>query len=129
MNERLRILITDDQKATRQGLMALLSFVPQIEIVGEAANGQEAVSMVEERRPDLVIMDIKMPVMDGFQATRLIKDRRPEIKIVALSIYAGYRDAALKSGADAFLVKGCSAELLQATILEAGHRLKLYPEP
>ena len=126
MNERVRVLISDDQQPTRQGLKALLSFASKIEIVGEAVNGQEAVRMAEEYHPDVVIMDMKMPVMDGFQATRLIKNLWPEIKVVALTIYPTYRTEALKAGADAFLLKGCTAEALQSTISEAGNPEKLY---
>lgn len=126
MNERVRVLISDDQQPTRQGLKALLSFASKIEIVGEAVNGQEAVRMAEEYHPDVVIMDMKMPVMDGFQATRLIKNLWPEIKVVALTIYPTYRTEALKAGADAFLLKGCTAEALETTIIEVGNPEKLY---
>ena len=119
MNERVRVLITDDQQPTRQGLMALLSFTPQIEIIGVAVNGEEAVLMTGKYHPDVVLMDMKMPVMDGLQAAKLIKKRWPEIKIIALTIYPYYRTEAVKAGIDAFLQKGCAAEVLQSTILEA----------
>ena len=119
MNESVRVLITDDQQPTRQGLMALLGLISRIEIIGEAVNGQEAVLMTEKHHPDVVLMDMQMPVMDGLQATRLIKTRWPEIKIIALSIYPAYRTEALKAGVDGFLLKGCAAEVLQTTILEA----------
>lgn len=125
MNERVRVLITDDQQPTRQGLIALLSFAPLIEIVGEAVNGQEAVRMAGEHHPDVVIMDVKMPVMDGFQATRLIKARWPEIRVIALSIYPAYRTELLKAGADAFLLKGCTAKTLETAIFEASSLEKL----
>ncbi|MFN2296687.1 MAG: response regulator transcription factor, partial [Candidatus Promineifilaceae bacterium] len=81
MNEQVRVLIADDQQPTRQGLMALLSLTSQIEIMAEAINGQEAVLLTEKYHPDVILMDMKMPVMDGLQATRLIKNRWPEIKI------------------------------------------------
>lgn len=119
MNERVRVLIADDQQPTRQGLLAFLGFVSQIEIIGEAVNGQEAVLMTEKYCPDIVLMDMKMPVMDGLQATRLMKTRWPEIKVIALTIYPMYRTEAIKAGVDAFLLKGCAAEVLQNTILEA----------
>lgn len=125
MNERVRVLITDDQQPTRQGLIALLSFAPLIEIVGEAVNGQEAVRMAGEHHPDVVIMDVKMPVMDGFQATRLIKARWPEIRVIALSIYPAYRTELFKAGADAFLLKGCTAKTLETAIFEASSLEKL----
>lgn len=111
-------MITDDQQPTRRGLKALLNFAPQIEVVGEAANGQEAVQLVAEYRPDVVLMDMQMPVMDGLQATRLIKSQWPEIKVIALTIYPTYRAEAFRAGVDAFLLKGCTPEVLQVTILE-----------
>jgi DNA-binding NarL/FixJ family response regulator len=117
MNEQIRVLIADDQQSTRSGLKALLSFAPQIEVIGEAINGQEAVRLVAKRHPDVVLMDIQMPVMNGFQATRLIKSQWPEIKVIALTIYPAYRAKALKAGADVFLLKGCTAESLQTAIL------------
>jgi DNA-binding NarL/FixJ family response regulator len=90
---------------------------PHIEVVGEAANGQEAVRLLEERRADVVLMDARMPVMDGLEATRLIKDRWPEVKVVVLTMYTAYRSEALAAGADAVLVKGCPPERLLAAIL------------
>ena len=118
MNESVRVLITDDQQAIRNGLKAFLSFASQIEVIGEATNGHEAVLMAEKHRPDVILMDIKMPVVDGLQATRLIKRMLPEIKVIALTIYPTYRTEALKAGADAFLLKESAAEVLQTTILE-----------
>ena len=118
MNERVRVLITDDQQPTRRGLKALLNFAPQIEVIGEAVNGQEAVRLAANCHPDVVLMDMQMPVMDGLQATRLIKGQWPEIKVIALTIYPTYRAKALKAGADVFLLKGCSTEALQTAILE-----------
>ncbi|MFN2125932.1 MAG: response regulator transcription factor [Candidatus Promineifilaceae bacterium] len=121
-------MIADDQQPTRQGLMAFLSLTSQIEIVDEAVNGQEAVLMTEKYHPDVVLMDMKMPIMDGLQATRLIKNRWPEIKIIGLTIYPNYRTEAVKAGIDTFLVKGCAAEVLQSTILEANSSEVRYPK-
>lgn len=109
--KRIRVLIADDQWRARQALKALLSVSdPQAEIriVGEAANGAEALRRVETDRPDVVLMDAQMPVMDGVQATRRIKSDWPRTRIVVLTMYASYRAAALDAGADAFLVKGCA---------------------
>ncbi len=93
---------------------------PTVEVVAEAADGREAVRLVEERRPAVVLMDARMPVLDGLEATRLIKGRWPEVKVVVLSMYSDYRAGALAAGADAFLVKGCPAEVLLGTISGEG---------
>jgi DNA-binding NarL/FixJ family response regulator len=89
----------------------------QVEVVGEATDGQQAVRLVEERQPDVVLIDARMPVMDGLEATRHIKSKWPEVKVVVLTMYPAYRAQALAAGADAFLVKGCpSGELLEAIL-------------
>ena len=117
MERRMRVLIVDDQRPTRQGLKALLSLSPQVEVIGEAADGQESVDLVAERHPDVVLMDMRMPVMDGLEATRRIKSQWPEAKVIALSMYPLYRAQAHAAGADVFLLKGCTAEELQAAIV------------
>ena len=83
----------------------------------EAVDGQDAVHLVAERHPDVVLMDIQMPVMDGLEATRRIKSQWPQVRVIALTIYARYRAKALSAGADVFLVKGCVSEALQDAIL------------
>jgi DNA-binding NarL/FixJ family response regulator len=117
MTMQTRVLIADDRRRSRSGLKAVLALRPEIEIVGEAAGGQEAVRLVEEYRPDVVLMDARMPVLDGVEATRLIKERWPEVRVVVLTIHASYRADALAAGADAFLVKGCAARELLAAIV------------
>jgi len=114
--QRIRVLIADDQRPTRLGLKALLALSPQVEIVGEAGDGQESVELVAERHPDVVLMDVQMPMMDGLEATRRIKSRWPGIKIIALTMHAQYRAEALAAGADAFLLKGCHSDALQEAI-------------
>ena len=112
-----RVLIADDRSRSRRGLQALLMTHPGIEVVGEAGNGQEALRLVEERRPDTVVIDAKMPAMDGLTATRMIKNRWPEVRVIMLTMYSTHRADALGAGADAFLVKGCLAQELLDAIL------------
>ncbi len=116
MSKQVQVLIVDDQPRTRQSLKALLATCPSISTVQEAANGAEAIERVEQAQPDLVLMDILMPVMDGLQATRQIKTRWPQVKVVALSIYGDHQADALVADADAFVSKGESPERLLATI-------------
>ena len=92
---------------------------PKVEVVGEAADGQEAMRLVAERQPEVVLMDAQMPVIDGLEATRLIKRRWPEVRVVVLTMYPTYRVEALAAGADAFLVKGCPSEELLKAICHA----------
>jgi DNA-binding NarL/FixJ family response regulator len=87
-----------------------------VEVVGEAADGQESVDLAAERRPDVVLMDVQMPVMNGLEATRCIKRQWPEIRVVVLTMHPKYRAEALAVGADAFLLKGCPSEMLRAAI-------------
>lgn len=115
-NRQTRVLIVDDQRPTRQGLKAVLTLSPQVEIIGEAADGQESVDLVAKHHPDVVLMDVQMPVMDGLEATRHIKSRWPEVRVVVLTMHANYRTRALAAGADAFLIKGCPSEMLRAAI-------------
>ena len=113
-----QVLIADDRPRSRDGLKVLLATWPETEVVGEASNGQEAVRLVEECRPEVVLMDAIMPVMDGLEATGIIKDRWPEVKVIVLTIHAYSRMDALAAGADAFLIKGCPATDLLMAILD-----------
>lgn len=106
MVQPLRVLIADNSIRTRDGLRALFATCSEIELVGEAANGYEAVRLVSECHPDAVLMDLQMPVMDGLQATRHIKDKWPEVTVVVLTLYASQHAAARTAGADAFVIKG-----------------------
>jgi CheY-like chemotaxis protein len=101
----IRLLVVDDQPRARQSLRALLATWRQAKEIREAANGHQAVKLVEEFQPDIVLMDAQMPEIDGLQATRLIKARWPQVKVLMVSMYAEYKDDALAAGADAFIGK------------------------
>ena len=116
MAQPTRVLIADDSVRARDGLRALLTMRPEIEVVGEASNGQDAVRLVAECRPDIVLMDLHMPVLDGIQATQLIKQQWPAVTIVVLTMYAVEKSAALAAGADAFLIKGSAPDRLLAAL-------------
>ena len=116
MEPCIRVLIADDRPHSRKGLRALLANWRTVKVVDEATNGQEAVQLVERHQPDVVLMDIRMPVLDGLEATRLIRAAWPEVKVVVLSMYPLHRAEALDAGANAFLVKGCPTEDLLAAI-------------
>jgi YesN/AraC family two-component response regulator len=113
----MRVLIVDDHLKVREGLKALLDFLPEVEIVGEAANGKEALLIVAEQDPDLVLIDIQMPVMDGLTAIKKIKARWPEVGVIAMTVYPAFRAKALEAGADTFILKGCPVEKIKNTIL------------
>ena len=117
-NNEVRVLIADDKRSARQGLKALLARIPEIEVVGEAANGQEAMEVTAVYHPDVVLMDIHMPKMDGLEATQHIKSQLPQVKIIILTIHPQYRQQALAAGADAFLLKDGTTELLWNNVLQ-----------
>ncbi len=104
----LRILVVDDAPQVRRDLRLLLELHERLQVVGEAANGAEAIVQVENMHPDVVLMDLVMPVMDGYQATRLIKARVPTCRVIAFSVhsYSHAREEARKAGADDFIEKG-----------------------
>ena len=118
MKQRVKILVADDRRSTRQGLKALLSLLPEVEIVAEAADGRQSIDFVAECRPDVVLMDLQMPGMDGVEATRRIKERWPAVRVIALTIHPHYRTAALAAGADVFLLKESEPGALVGAILD-----------
>ena len=113
-----RILLVDDESLVRQVLTRILADYSDVEVVGQAASGDEAISSVETLRPHIVIMDIRMPKMDGIAAAREIKSKYPEVHILALTEYAyGYHaDAMLKAGALAVYPKATAFEELYPAI-------------
>ena len=112
-----RLLIADDQQSFRDGLRALFQSVPDIEVVGEAASGAEAVALTEALQPDVVLMDIKMPGMNGIEATNRILTASPHISVIVLTMFDDDDTvfAALRAGARGYLLKGAlKAEMLRA---------------
>jgi DNA-binding NarL/FixJ family response regulator len=102
-----RILIADDEHRIRKCLRTLLTMEEGLEVVGEAQDGTEVVKLAMHLHPDLVLMDVRMPLMDGAEATRVIKQQNPGCKIVAVSVFESEQRSALEAGADAFLLKDC----------------------
>jgi DNA-binding NarL/FixJ family response regulator len=121
-----RVLIVDDVAEVRYDLGIALALSGGLEIIGEAANGLEAVRLTERLNPDVVLMDLEMPVMDGYEATRLIKTVCASCRIVALTVH-GYDEArkkAHRSGVDAFLIKGAQIQEIVQTIISTSRRSK-----
>jgi DNA-binding NarL/FixJ family response regulator len=123
----MRVLIADDSLAIRLSLRTLLTMIPGVELVGEAANGEEAVAMVEVLRPDIVLMDALMPVTNGVEATSQIVAANLETRVLMLSIYSNefLISEALKNGATGFLPKTALLSELPAA-LEALHNGEMY---
>jgi len=108
----IRILLADDHKITRQGLRLLLEKEPDMEVVAEAEDGRTAVRLVRKLLPDMVIMDVSMPDLNGMEAARQIVDESPDIKIIALSMHSDalFVTEMLRSGAAGYLLKDCAFE-------------------
>jgi SARP family transcriptional regulator, regulator of embCAB operon len=109
---RVRLLIADDRARTRRALRALLGTHAEFALVGEVADGAEALTAVEQLQPNIVILDIRMPRLDGLAATRQIKARWPTIRVIAHSLAEELRADALAAGADAFVAKGAPVRQL-----------------
>jgi DNA-binding NarL/FixJ family response regulator len=118
----IRVLIVDDMPQVREDLRVLLQLSNEIEVVGEAGDGLDAIQQAERYHPDVVIMDMEMPVIDGLQATEQIKGRLLAKRVVILSVHSEKEDIerAMQSGADAFVQKGSS----YLTLIEAIHSNK-----
>ncbi len=118
---KTRILIVDDHALFRDGLRMLIDHESDMEVAGEAENGQKAVELTRTLRPDLILMDVKMPVMDGVEATRRIIAEMPGMKILALSMYSsdGFLTRMMNAGALGYFMKGNDFQELSAAIRKA----------
>jgi two-component system response regulator NreC len=127
---KIRIVIADDHAILREGVRLVLQSQPDIEVVGEASNGREAVAKAGELQPDIVLMDIAMPEMNGLEATREIKRQWPEVEVLALTMHDDYEYflALLHHGASGYVLKGASSAQLLAAI-HAVHEGGVYIHP
>jgi DNA-binding NarL/FixJ family response regulator len=117
-NEKFRIILVEDHRILREGLRSLLAGVPNLEVVGEAANGLEAIRAVGNLHPDLVLMDLSMPKMDGLDAIAEIKNTCPECRVLVLTVHKAeeYIFSALKAGANGYLLKDATHQELKVAI-------------
>jgi two-component system response regulator NreC len=126
----IKIILADDHQIVRHGLRSLLSSEPDMEVIGEADNGRAVVKLVQEKSPDVVIMDISMPDLNGIEATRQILNERPGIKIIALSMHSDslFVLNMFKAGASGYLLKDCALEELVKAVRTVLSR-KIYLSP
>lgn len=130
MNDSIRVLIADDHIIVRSGLRLLLEAEPDIEVVGEALEGGEALNLVEKHLPDVVLMDIAMPGMNGLEATRQIKTRWPQVNVLVLTMHRSdeYFFEMLKAGASGYILKGAeTSDLIHAVRVVGQGEVFLYP--
>jgi len=128
---RVRVMLVDDHAVVREGLKNYLGALPGFEVVGEASNGEEAVQAAKRLKPQVVLMDLVMPVMDGIQATRALHEAQPDVKVIVLTSFADDDKLfpALKAGAAAYLLKDVGPnELADAITAAARGETRLHPE-
>lgn len=127
----IRILLADDHRLMRHGLRSLIQGEPDMEVIGEAENGRSAVRLAEELAPDVIVMDVAMPDLNGIEATRQVKDRTPAIEVLALSMHSDgpFVVRMLEAGAAGYLLKDTAFEQLATAIREVSEGRKyLCPE-
>jgi DNA-binding NarL/FixJ family response regulator len=118
MTEAIRVLIADDQRVVREGLSMVLSLLPGVEVVGAVGDGEEAVALARALRPDVVLMDLRMPRCDGVQATRRLREQAPRVRVIVLTTYADDKSVldALRAGARGYLTKDAGAEEIRRAL-------------
>jgi two-component system response regulator NreC len=114
----IKIIVVDEHKILREGLSTLIAKQPEMEIIGEATDGREALQLLEKSKPDLILMDVTMPNLNGIEATRKIKSKNPNIEIIALSLHSDRRYVLgmIDAGASGYLLKECAFEELVRAI-------------
>lgn len=120
MNERpVRVVLADDQRLVRESLSTLLGLLDGIELVGNAADGREALELVETRRPDVVLMDLRMPRLDGIETIRRLRETHPDVRVIALTTFADDESVlgALRAGARGYLTKDSGGDQIRDAIL------------
>jgi DNA-binding NarL/FixJ family response regulator len=117
-DDPIRVLLADDQRVVREGLAMLLGLLPGVEVVGTAADGEEAVALTAARAPDVILMDLRMPRCDGIEATRRLAEARPAARVIALTTYADEPTVlgALRAGVRGYLTKDAGAEEISRAI-------------
>jgi DNA-binding NarL/FixJ family response regulator len=126
----IRVLLADDHHFIRNSLQTLLERTEDIEVVATASNGQEAVAQAHSHSPDVVVLDVSMPVMDGIEAARQIAQQQPDSKIVMISIYdtSPYVQSSLKAGASGYVLKDAAGSELPAAIRSVARGRRFYSQ-
>jgi DNA-binding NarL/FixJ family response regulator len=116
--KRIRVLLADDHKLVRAGIRSLLERVPELEVVAEASDGKEALQLVEKHQPQVVLMDLSMPELNGLEATRHLTKVFPDVRVIILSIYSDEEHVyqSLRAGAAGYLMKGAATDELELAV-------------
>jgi DNA-binding NarL/FixJ family response regulator len=128
--KKIRVLLADDHKLVRAGIRSLLERLPELEVVAEASDGTEAIQLVEQYNPQIVLMDLSMPELNGLEATRHLTKTFPKVRVIVLSIYSDEEHVyqSLRAGAAGYLMKGAATEELELAIMSVA-RGETYLSP